>query len=142
MRPWYRNIPKSLRKQPKIYLWDWSVIRDTGAGNENFIAAHLLKAVHWWTDIGLGTYRLYFIRDKDKREVDFLVTRDNQPWFLAEVKTSAKSKLSGTLANFQEKTGAGHAFQVAFDLDYIDRNCFDINSPVIVPAITFWSQLV
>ena len=43
IRPWFRNIPKSLRKQPKIYLWDWSVIRDPGARHENFIASHAFQ---------------------------------------------------------------------------------------------------
>ena len=28
------------------------------------LAAHLLKAVHWWTDIGLGSFNLYYLRDK------------------------------------------------------------------------------
>lgn len=47
VRPWYRNVPKSLRKQPKIYLWDWSLISDPGARIENFLASQLLKAVHY-----------------------------------------------------------------------------------------------
>jgi uncharacterized protein len=142
IRPWFRNIPKSLRKQPKIFLWDWSVIRDPGARHENFVASHLLKAVHWWSDIGLGTYQLYFIRDKDKREIDFLVTRNDQPWFLVEAKTSSRTKLNRHLANFQQKTGASHAFQIAFDIKYIERDCFSAQTPVIVPASTFLSQLV
>ena len=142
VRPWFHNIPKSLRKQPKIYLWDWSGIQDAGARHENFVASHLLKAVHWWTDMGLGTYQLFFIRDKDKREIDFLVTRDNQPWFLLEVKTSGAAKLNKHLSAFQQKTGARHAFQVAFNLDYIDRDCFSQTTPVIVAAKTFLSQLV
>jgi len=58
LRPWFRNVPKSLRKQPRVYLWDWSLLADPGARHENFVASHLLKAVHWWTDIGLGDYGL------------------------------------------------------------------------------------
>ena len=142
IRPWSSNIPKSLRKQPKIYLWDWSLIPDTGSRNENFIASHLLKAAQWWTDIGLGSYQLYFIRDKERREVDFLVTRDKQPWLLVEVKSSGKAKLSPHLARFQEKTGAPHALQVAIDQEYVEGDCFSFRYPVIVPARTFLSQLV
>lgn len=77
VRPWHRSVPKSLRKQPKLYLWDWSIVADTGARNENLVASHLLKAVHWWTDIGLGSFGLYYLRDKAKREIDFLVTRNS-----------------------------------------------------------------
>lgn len=142
VRPWFSNIPKSLRKQPKIFLCDWSLVQDQGARNENFIACHLLKAVQWWTDTGLGSYQLYFIRDKEKREVDFLVTRDEQPWMLVEVKTSGKANLSPHLSVFQEKTGAEHALQVAMDADYVDADCFTVQRPVIVPAKTFLSQLV
>lgn len=142
VRPWFVNIPKSLRKQPKIYLWDWSLIPDTGSRNENFIACHLLKAAQWWTDIGLGSYQLYFIRDKEQREVDFLLTRNDQPWLLVEVKTSGKAKLSPHLTRFQEKTGAPHALQVAIDLNYVEGDCFSLRRPAVVPAKTFLSQLV
>lgn len=142
IRPWSANIPKSLRKQPKIYLRDWSLIQDTGSRNENFIACHLLKAAQWWTDIGLGSYQLYFIRDKEQREVDFLLTRNNQPWLLVEVKSSGRAKLSPHLARFQEQTGAPHALQVAIDHDYVDGDCFLARRPTIVPAQTFLSQLV
>ena len=75
LRPWSKNVKRSLRKEPKIYLWDWSNIEDKGARCENMVAAHLLKAVHFWQDSGLGEYDLYFLRDKEKREVDFLVTK-------------------------------------------------------------------
>ena len=142
IRPWFTNIPISLRKQPKIYLHDWSLVADKGSRNENFIACHLLKAAQWWTDTGLGNYQLYFIRDKEKREVDFVITRDNQPWLLVEVKSSGKAQLSRHLGSFQQKTGAQHALQVAMDMDYVDADCFAAQRPVIVPAKTFLSQLV
>jgi hypothetical protein len=142
LKPWTTNISRSLMKEPKVFLWDWSDIKDVGARTENFIASHLLKAVHFWTDSGLGKYDLYFIRDKDQREVDFVVTCDDQPWFLVEVKHSANSKLSPHLAYFQAQTKAKHAFQVALDMEFVPKNCFDITEPIIVPARTFLSQLV
>lgn len=142
IRPWFSNVPKSLRKQPKIYLWDWSLITDQGARHENFIASHLLKAVHWWTDIGLGNFSLNFVRDKAKREVDFLVTRDGKPWFLVEVKSSPTAALNKNLFYFQEITKANHAFQLSFELDFVDRDCFTVTTPIRVPVKTFLSQLV
>jgi predicted AAA+ superfamily ATPase len=142
IRPWSKNIPRSLLKEPKIYLWDWSDIDDVGQRAENFIAAQLLKAVHFWTDQGLGDYQLYFLRDKEKREVDFLVTKDKQPWFLVEVKNSHNAPLSESLRIFQEKTKAKHAFQVVINMPYVDMDCFSCTTPMIVPAKTFLSQLV
>ncbi len=142
VRPWHRNVTRGLRKEPKFYLWDWSQIEDPGARAENLVASALLKATHWWTEAGHGEFGLHFVRDKQKREVDFLVTRNQRPWFLAEVKTSGRAELSKSLPLFQSQTGASHAFQIAFDLDYIEADCFERNKPTIVPARTFLSQLV
>jgi hypothetical protein len=139
--PWHKNIARALRKQPKYYLWDWSIVRDSGARNENLVASALLKATHTWTDLGLGDFGLHFIRDKEQNEVDFLVTRDDAPWFLVEVKTS-KVRLSPGLLRYHEALGTLHAFQVTFEMDYVDRSAFDGNKPIIVPAKTFLSQLV
>ena len=142
IRPWTKNITRSLLKEPKYYLWDWSQCTDKGARNENFIASHLLKAVHYWTDQGLGEYELYFLRDKDKREVDFLVSKNQKPWFMVEVKSSIKEKLSPTLAVFQKQLLLKHVFQVAMDGDYVDQDIFTLDKPTVVPAKTFLSQLV
>jgi hypothetical protein len=142
LRPWFRNVPKSLRKQPKVFLWDWSLVADEGARRENLVASHLLKAVHGWTDLGLGDYDLFYLRDKAKREVDFLVTRAGKPWFLVEVKSAGKRDLNPNLEYFQRMTGARHAFQVAFDLPFVDIDLFSRTTPCRVPALTFLSQLL
>lgn len=139
--PWSKNVTRSLLKEPKIYLWDWSLVEDEGARCENFIASQLLKACHYWIDSGLGQYDLYFLRDKEKREVDFLVAKNNKPWFLVEAKLS-QGPISSSLALFQKQTGAKHAFHVVLNAKYEEIDCFAINQPVIVPAITFLSQLV
>jgi len=142
IKPWSKNISRSLLKEPKIYLWDWSDVEDIGLRAENFIAAHLLKAVHFWTDTGFGKYALYFLRDKEKREVDFIITKDNHPWFLVEVKSSENTPLSRHLEIFQQQTKAKHAFQVAMDMEHINIDCFSYHKPIIVPACTLLSQLV
>jgi len=110
--------------------------------NENFIASHLLKAVHFWTDSGFGKYGLYFIRDKLKREVDFLVVKDNEPYFMVEVKSSGNQDLSPNLKHFSTVLGVKHAFQVEVEAEYVDADCFKATAPIRVPAATFLSQLV
>ena len=142
IRPWSQNITRSLLKEPKIFLWDWSLIKDPGKRAENFIASHLLKAVHYWNDMGFGEYELHYLRDLEKREVDFIVTKNNKPWFLVEVKQSNNSGIGKNLYYFFEKSGAEHAFQVVIDTPYVQKNCFEYIAPVIVPASTFLSQLV
>ena len=141
VRPWFRNVSKALRKEPKWFLRDWSEIDDPSKRAETLCACHLLKAVEAWTDLGLGMFDLHYIRDTHKREVDFLVVRDGEPWFLVEVKHS-KTDLSPDLNYFQEKTAAEHAFQVEFSTDYVDVDCFTRNTPTIVPARTLLSQLL
>jgi len=141
VRPWHRNVALAIRKEPKWFLRDWSMIGDVGKRAETFVACHLLKAVEGWTDLGLGKFDLFYIRDKQKREVDFLVTKDNQPWFLVEVK-NAESSLSPALALMQAQTGAKHAFQVVIEEPYVESDCFLNKEPVVVPARTFLSQLL
>ncbi len=142
IRPWTKNITRSLLKEPKYYLWDWAQCTDIGARNENFIASHLLKAVHYWSDSGSGDYGLYFLRDKEKREVDFLVSKNGGPWFIVEIKSSMNQPLSASLEAFAKQLNVDHVFQVAIDGEYVDKNAFDLKHPVIVPAKTFLSQLV
>lgn len=38
VRPWHRNVARSLRKEPKWYLRDWAVVADPGARAETFVA--------------------------------------------------------------------------------------------------------
>ena len=141
VRPWFKNVAKALRKEPKWFLRDWSGLADDGARAETFVACHLLKAVEGWTDLGLGDFELRYVRDKQKREVDFLVVRDRQPWFLVEVKLTDAS-LSPSLAHFQAQTKALHAFQVVLNLPYEPADCYAVRQPVVVPAKTFLSQLL
>ncbi len=64
------------------------------------MADQLLKAVEGWSDLGLGRFQLRYLRDKLKRELDFLVVRDRKPWLLVEAKTR-DTALSDSLRYFQ-----------------------------------------
>ena len=141
LRPWTKNISRSIAKEPKVYLGDWSGIADVGKRNENFIACSLLKAVEGWNDTGLGNYALHFIRTKEKREVDFVITADGSPWLLVEVKTS-ETTLSPQLEYFQKMIGAPHALQAVINLPYQEIDCFSLEAPTVVPAQTLLSQLL
>ena len=82
------------------------------------------------------------MRDKEQREVDFLIVKNQEPWFLVEAKVSGNQAINKALYTFQEQLGVPYAFQVAADLPYVDKSCFDVYQPTIVPAVTFLSQLV
>ena len=142
IRPWFKNVSRSLRKEPKWFLRDWSSITDVGDKAETFVGCHLLKAVDGWNDMGLGKFELGYLRDKERREVDFLVARDGKPWFLAEVKHREDS-IEGSLEYYQKQVNAPYAFQIVVDADYVDADCFARpRAPLVVPARTFLSQLL
>lgn len=141
LRPWFKDVANSLRKEPKWFLRDWSAIADPGQRAETFVACHLLKAVEGWTDLGLGQFELSYIRTKQKKEVDFLVIRDRKPWFLVEVK-KANTVISSALTAFHRHLKTAHAFQVVLNLPFESIDCFKHTDPVVVPAKTFLSQLL
>ncbi len=138
--PFAHNPETSLRKTPKWYPCDWSGIEDAGRRNETMLANHLLKAVDLWNDFGFGEYSLCYYRDKQKREVDFVIVRGGSPWVLVECK-SGSDKLSKSLCYLQEATKAPVALQVVMDAPYLDADCFASPEPVLVPGRTFLSQL-
>ncbi|MFY9344359.1 MAG: AAA family ATPase [Planctomycetota bacterium] len=140
LRPWFVNVTKSLRKEPKWYQMDWAGVVDPGARAETFVACHLLKAVQTWEDLGFGRFELRYLRDKLQREVDFCIVRDGKPWFLVEVRKS-DTALSPALAHFQGQTNAKHAFQVVVDLPFVNADPFERVDPCVVPAATLLSML-
>lgn len=86
IKPWYKKIARSLKKEGKIYLWDFSEVSDFGAKFENMVAMHLLKTCNYWNDTGQGDFELFYLRNREKQEIDFLIVRDKQPWLPIEVK--------------------------------------------------------
>jgi hypothetical protein len=116
VRPYATRLPRALRREPKVYLWDWSEIADPGVRLENMVASHLLKWCHLTQDWGHQPLELHFVRDKEKREVDFLITREREPWLLVEVKLSRASP-EGALHYFADKLGVKHKFLVVGEQD-------------------------
>ena len=102
---------RALKKEPKLYLWDWSEVEDESARFENLMAAHLLKLVHFLIDYEGYKAELFFLRDVDKREVDFLVTINGKPWFAVEVKLN-ETGLSPHLIYFKDRLSVPYIYQI------------------------------
>ncbi len=138
--PYQHSQLKSLRKEPKIYMWDYTGVGDAdnlGAKYENIVANHLLKYTHFLTDIYGIPAELYFLRDKEQREVDFCVVADGVVECIIEVK-SKKTAISPHLRYFKEKLNAKHAYQLVFE-DDVDE---DHNGIRMMSAAKFLSGLV
>jgi predicted AAA+ superfamily ATPase len=102
---------KAVKKEQKLYFWDWSVIEDSGARFENMVASLLLKYCHYIEDSEGFRMELRYLRDKEKREVDFVVLKDRKPIFAVECKTGEQSP-SRHLTYFAERTPIPIFYQV------------------------------
>lgn len=102
---------RSLKKDAKLYLWDWSEIEDESKRFENMIGSHLFKLVHFLQDYEGYKAILYFLRNVDKKEVDFFVMIDGKPWFSVEAKLN-ETKVSPHLNYFKEKLNIPFSYQV------------------------------
>ncbi len=111
--PFSTKIQRGLRKERKIYFWDWSEIIEESKKFENFVLSHFNKSVHFWNDSGAGRFSLHYIRDKEKNEADVLIAKDRIPWLIAEVKMS-DTQVSGNLVKFMKQTQCKKALQIVF----------------------------
>jgi uncharacterized protein len=109
--PFHIKTIRSLKKEPKLYLYDWSEVTNEGAKFENIIASHLLKFVHFlYYYYGYKT-ELNYVRSSDKKELDFLITIDKKPWFAVEVKLN-KTNIDSQIKYFKEKLKIPYVYQV------------------------------
>lgn len=126
---------RAVKKEQKLYLWDWSMVTDPGAKFENFIASHLLKYCHFREDTEGYRMELRFLRDIDRREVDFVVLEEGKPLFAVECKTGEKN-VNPSLYYFRERTGIPKFFQV-----HVGTKDFDKNGIRVLPVINLFKEL-
>ncbi len=97
-------------------MYDWSQVEEPGQRFENMIASHLLKFVNFMIENQGYKLDLFYLRNVDKKEVDFLITWKNQPWFSVEVKLSDTSP-SKNIAFFRERLKIPFNYQVVMKND-------------------------
>lgn len=102
LRPYAGKLARTLRREGKVYLFDPTEVPAPGPRFENVVALHLIKLCDFWTDCGFGDFALHYVRDKEKREVDFVILADRKPWLLIETKLSDDG-LSPALRYFHER---------------------------------------
>jgi predicted AAA+ superfamily ATPase len=130
--PWHRNIKRSIIKEKKLYFFEWPLVFDNGLRFENFLAVNLLRMAVRFTEIGLGNFEVVYIRDKEKREVNFVLVKDNEPIALFEAKESDTS--ISKPGRFYSKKLSIPLFQIvhrAKKAEAFPENCF------VIPASNF-----
>ena len=88
LRPWHKKITRAIKKEKKLYFLDWSLLSESGAVFENLMAVSLIRMAARMTETGQGNFEICYIRDREKREVDFVLVKDNKPVCLFETKES------------------------------------------------------
>ena len=116
VRPFHSNIARAVLKEPKAYFFDTgAVIGDEGARFENACAVCLLKHVHFLQDTKGSDISLYYVRTRDKREVDFALGRGKRLAFLLEAKLSESRPTPG-MRYFHERYPGAAAVQLVKNL--------------------------
>lgn len=113
----YRILPfgsskiRAIKKNQKLYLWDWSEVSNPGARFENLVAGHLLKMCHYLEDTEGDKYELRYLRDTIGHEVDFVVLKNKKAIYAVECKTG-DSSLSKSIHYFKERLDIPEYYQV------------------------------
>lgn len=128
---------RAVKKEQKLYMWDWSVVDDSGARFENLVASQLLKYCHFVEDTQGHRMELRFLRDIDKREIDFVVLKDKKPLFAVECKTGEK-KISPAIIYFKQRTKIPTFYQVHLGTrDFASQE----TGIRVLPFLTFCKEL-
>jgi predicted AAA+ superfamily ATPase len=116
--PYSASLARSIRKDRRVYFYDCAAANDDngGARLENLVACALLKWTEFKHDSAGERWRLHYLRDKEGREVDFVVTLDRRVQWLIEVK-SADASLSPSLRYYARKLRPKQSLQLVLDLD-------------------------
>ena len=139
IRPHGGRLKRTLTANPKLYLFDILQIDDRAARRENLTALHLLKACHFWTDLGYDEFELRFLRTKECEEVDFVVVRNGRAWWMIECK-SGDPIPSKSLVKYAEKCSCPYRYQLV-DLRGHDR-WFEEPAVRVIDYESFFKNLV
>lgn len=128
---------RAVKKEQKLFLWDWSTCESSGARLENLVACQLLKYCHFHEDTAGHKMELRYLRDIDKREVDFVVLKAGKPQFAVECKSGERS-VAPTVRYFKERTAIPQFYQVHLGTrDYQDK----LAGIRVLPFLTFCREL-
>jgi hypothetical protein len=116
VKPYTEKLSRAISKPFKVYFYDNADVEgDEGAIFENLVATHLLKKIQFTEDSEGYRQQLFFIRDKEGREIDFAITKDKKLEFLIEAKLSEEG-ISKNLTYYSEKLNPMRSLQLVANL--------------------------
>ena len=129
---------RAVKKEAKHYHFDWTVLDDDeGIRFENLVACHLLKWVHFQQDYHGLDIDLRYFRDIDRREVDFVITKNNKPVQFIESKIKGK-EINPALKYLKKRFPQAEALQISL---YREDNFVNKDGIHICPAYDFLINL-
>lgn len=111
--PYSKRLARMVKKENKIYFFDWSLVKDESKRFENYVACELKHRVELWTTVTKYKFELFYVRTRDGKETDFLISRDGVPFFLVEAKLSSDVIESHNLIH-AERVGRIPVIQITF----------------------------
>ena len=102
LRPWSKKIHRTLRKEKKTYFTNWIYAADEAKIFENMVASLLNRACTIWSDLAYGDAKLWYVRNFDGSEIDFLITLNNLPAVFVEAKLT-DTAVPKTCRNLKEQ---------------------------------------
>ena len=87
----HKKIHRAVKKERKWYFYQWAFCETPGERFENYLAVQLGAVCSAWRDQGHGLFELCYLRDQDRREVDFVILKNKEPLCLIEAKSSPQS---------------------------------------------------
>jgi predicted AAA+ superfamily ATPase len=91
LQPFFNNVKRAVKKEKKAYFYDYYFIDNKGYRFENLVALELKSRVDLWNDSAADRYELCYVRNRDRKETDFLVTKNKKPYFHCEAKFSEEN---------------------------------------------------
>lgn len=114
--PFHKNLARAIRKEPKFYFYDIARVRgDRAARFENLVACSLIKEVQRLSDSAGIRGNLSYLKNKEGREIHFLIQLEDHPTWLIEAKIG-DSELSPNFKIFESHFKGCHRLQLVADL--------------------------
>jgi predicted AAA+ superfamily ATPase len=129
---------RAVTKAQKHYHLDWTLVSDPAHRFEDLVACHLLKWVHFRQDTEGLDLELRYFRDRDGREVDFVIAERGEPRMLVECKWT-DGKVDRSLRYLKTRFPGCDAWQISATgtKDFVSRDGIRV-----CPAVLFLGTLV
>ncbi len=140
LKPYAKSLARALKKENKLYLWDWSEIENKGARFENLIASHLLKYCDFLTDTGEGDFELRYLKNKEKHEIDFIILQNKKVFAAIEVKYSDEHP-SSSWVKFMNQLNCAFGIQVVMKPNVYKIHEYTNYKILVISAANFLQHL-